>query len=228
MSSTDQSVKLEERKVLGKGLNALRTSGMVPAVIHNHGQESVHVMAPEKELVRIFHEAGKNHPLDLEVGKDKYFALIKEAKFNPVKNRLQHIVFQAIRRDEKVETEVPVRLRGDAPAERVGLMLLHQLDSVQVEALPKDLPDEVFVDAEKLVELHDKLTVADIEVPAGVTILTEADHPIASVVETKAQMSEEAAEGEAAEGETPEGEGETGDAEGGAEASAAGQDSPKN
>jgi large subunit ribosomal protein L25 len=228
MSSVDEPVKLEERKVVRKGLASLRSDGMVPAVIHNYGQQSLHVMAPEKEMVKIYKEAGKHHPLELEIGKEKHLALIKDVQFNPVKQRMQHVVFQAIRRDEKVEAEVPVHLIGDAPAERVGLMVLHQLDAVQVEALPQNLPDELTVDAEKLADLHDKLTVADIKVPEGVTILTDLEHPIATVVETKAQMAEEAEEPEATEGEEgAEGEGETGNAPAGDQAEAAGQKASK-
>ncbi|MBX4197264.1 50S ribosomal protein L25 [Candidatus Saccharibacteria bacterium] len=209
MSDIDAPVKLAQREVVGKGLNHLRRDGTIPAVIHNHGQASIHVMAPETELVRIYREAGKHHPLNLEVGSDKYLALIKDAHFDPVKRRLQHVVFQAIRQDEKVEAEVPIRLDGDAPAERVGLIILHQLDAVEIEALPKNLPDELVISAESLVELHDKITVADLQVPDGVTILTDPEHPIATVAETRAQVAEEAeAEAEAAEGEEGAEEGE--------------------
>ena len=42
--------------------------------------------------------------------------------------------------------------------------------------------------------------------PEGVTILTEVDHPIATVVETKAQISEEADETAAEDEEGAEGE----------------------
>jgi large subunit ribosomal protein L25 len=151
-------------------------------------------------LVRIYQAAGKHHPLNLEVGSDKYLALIKDAHFDPVKRRLQHVVFQAIKQDEAVEAEVPIRIEGDAPAEKVGLIILHQLDSVEIEALPKDLPDELVVSAESLAELHDKITVADLRIPAGVTVLTDAEHPIATVAESRAMAAEEA-EAEAAEGE---------------------------
>lgn len=213
MADIDAPVKLQQRTTLGKGLRHMRRDGVVPAVIHNHGQESIHVMAPERELLGVYLEAGKHHPLNLEVGSDKYLALIKDAHFDPVKRRLQHIVFQAIKQNETVEAEVPIRLEGDVPAEKVGLMILHQLDAVQVEALPKNLPDELVVSAEKLAELHDKITVADLQVPSGVTILTDAEHPIATVVETRAQVADEAAEAEAegaggeegAEGQAPEG-----------------------
>lgn len=225
MADVDAPVKLEQRTVVGKGLNRLRHDGVVPAVIHNHGAESVHVMGPEMELVKIYQAAGKHHPLNLEVGSDKYLALIKDAHFNPVNRRLQHVVFQAIKQDEKVEAEVPIRIEGDVPAEKAGLMLLHQLDSVEIEALPKDLPDELVVSAEKLIELHDKITVADLHVPSGVTILTDAEHPIATVAESRAMAAEEAAEAEA-EGAGGE-EGEEGQAPEGDQAEAAGQDAPK-
>jgi large subunit ribosomal protein L25 len=209
MSDVDAPVKLEQRTVVGKGLNRLRHDGVVPAVIHNHGGTSIHVMAPERELVRVYQAAGKHHPLNLEIGSDKYLALIKDAHFDPVKRRLQHVVFQAIKQDEKVEAEVPIRIEGDIPAEKVGLMLLHQLDAVEIEALPRNLPDELVVSADGLVELHDKITVADLQVPEGVTILTDAEHPIATVAESRAMAAEEAeaAAEDAAEGdETPEGQ----------------------
>jgi large subunit ribosomal protein L25 len=224
MANIDAPVKLEQRTVVGKGLGRLRQDGVGPAVIHNHGQESIHVMGPEMELVKIYQAAGKHHPLNLEVGSDKYLALIKDAHFDPVKRRLQHLVFQAIKQDEAVEAEVPIRIEGDAPAEKVGLIILHQLDAVEIEALPKDLPDELVVSAETLAELHDKITVADLKVPAGVTILTDAEHPIATVAESRAMAAEEA-EAEEAEGEGGE-EGEGQPAEG-AEGEAGGQEAPK-
>lgn len=212
-TDVDKPLKLQQRTVVGKGLNKLRHDGVVPAVIHNHGQDSIHVMGSETELVKIYQTAGKHHPLNLEVGNDKYLALIKDAHYDPVRRRLQHLVFQAIKQNETVEAEVPIRIEGDIPAEKVGLMVLHQLDSVEIEALPKNLPDELVVSAEKLVELHDKITVGDLTVPAGVTILTDAEHPIATVVETRAQVAEEAEaaqeEGEEATGEEAEAEGDT-------------------
>jgi large subunit ribosomal protein L25 len=203
MADIDNSVDLQERTTIRKGLNALRREGMVPAVIHNHGGVSLHVEASEVELTKVYRIAGKHHPLELKVGSDKYLALIKDAQFNPVKRRLEHVVFQAINRNEKVQAEIPVHLEGDAPAEKVGLMILHQLDHVEVESFPRNLPDEFRVDATKLAELNDAITVADIPVPEGVVILTEGDHPIARVVETPAAQAEEAQEATEVEGEEP-------------------------
>jgi large subunit ribosomal protein L25 len=202
--STDQiALTLERREVLGKGLGQLRRDGKVPAVVHDHGKPSVHVMANFNEINKVFLAAGKHHPVNLTVEGQKYMALIKDADFEPRKHTLRHVVFNAIKADEKQQTEVPVHFTEDAeiPAEKAGLMIIRNLDAVEIEALPKDLIDEITIDPSGLTEIGDKLTVADLQVPATVTILTEPEHAIATVEETKAQMSEEAAEEEAAEGE---------------------------
>lgn len=202
--STDQiALNLEPREVIGKGLNQLRQTGKTPAVIHDHGKASVHVMANFSELTKVFQAAGKHHPVNLTVGSQKFLALIKDADFEPRKHTLRHVVFNAIKADEKQQTEVPVHFAEDAeiPAEKAGLMVIRNLDAVEIEALPKDLIDEIIIDPSSLTEIGDKLTVADLQVPSTITILTEPEHPIATVEETKAQMSEEAAEEAAAEGE---------------------------
>ncbi len=217
MSDVDAPVKLQPRDVLGKGLAGLRSGGSIPAVIHNHGQESVHVMGHETELLKFYRLAGKHHPLNLQVGDTKFLALIKDAHFDPVKRRLLHIVFQAIRQNETVEAEVPIRIEGEIPAEKVGLIVLHQLDTVHIEALPKNLPDELVVSGESLVELHDKITVEDLTIPDGIKVLTEPDHPIATIAESRAQAAEDA-EAEETEAEAADGNAEAGEAEAPAEA----------
>ncbi len=203
MSSEDVSLVLQERTVLGKQVRGLRREGMVPAVIHDHGKTSQHVMASYVDVSKAFQSAGKHHPINLTLGSKKYMALIKDVDFEPTKHLIRHLVFNAIAADEKQQTEVPVHLVGDIPAEKAGLMVIRSLDAVEIEALPKDLIDELSVDVSGLTEIGDKVTVADIKVPAGVVILTESEYPIATIEETKAQMSEEAEEAEAAEGEVP-------------------------
>ncbi len=201
MSSEEISLALEKREVLGKGLNQMRAGGQIPAVIHDHGKDSVHVMAKSGDIVKVYQSAGKHHPVNLTVGSKKYMALIKDVEFEPRKHTVLHVVFNAIAADEKQQTEVPVHLTGEIPAEKAGLMVIRQLDVVDIEALPRDLIDELTVDASGLTEIGDKLTVADIVLPKGIEMLTELDHPIAVIEETKAQISEEAEAEEAAEGD---------------------------
>jgi large subunit ribosomal protein L25 len=194
MSDQDISLVLQERETLGKGLNKLRNQGLVPAVIHDHGKPSTHVMGEYGTIAKVYASAGKHHPVEITIGSKKNIAIIKDVHYDPVKHRVEHVVFQAIRQDEKVETEVPIKFIGDIPAEKAGLMVITHLSSVETEALPKNLPDEIQLNVEKLIEIGDKLTVADLIIPANVTILTEPETLIISVEETKAQLSEESEE----------------------------------
>ena len=192
MSNKDITLELKERVVLGKGLNKLRSEGLVPAVIHDHGKPSIHVMGDYGSITKVFASAGKHHPVDLLIGSKKNTAIIKDVHYDPVKHLVQHVVFQAIRQDETVETEVPISFVGEIPAEKTGLLVITHMSHIDAEALPKDLPDKIELNTESLLEIGDKLTVADLTIPKGVTILTEPETLIVSVEETKAQLSEEA------------------------------------
>ena len=196
MSDQDITLELKERKTLGKGLNKLRKEGLIPAVIHDHGKPSTHVMGEYGSVVKVFANAGKHHPVEITVGTIKNTVIIKDVHFNSVKNRVDHVVFQAIRQDETIETEVPIVLVGEIPAEKTGLMVITHLSTVQAEALPKNLPDNIELNVSTLIEIGDKLTVADLTPLKDVTILTEPEGLIISVEETKAQLSEETAEAE--------------------------------
>lgn len=214
MSDQDQiTLTLQNREVVGKAVKQLRRDGQVPAVIHDHGRESIHVMAPYLDLYKVYQQAGKHHPVNLTVGGKKYLALIRDANFEPRKNTLRHIVFNAIEQNKPVETEVPVIFEGENEAEKVGLMLLRQVETVEVKALPKDLPDEVTVNISGLKEIGDRLHVSDIVVPPNVELLTEPENPVAVVEESRAHAAEEAEEEAAEAEEGAEGEGAEGKAE---------------
>ena len=214
------ALNVEKREVVGKAVKQLRNQGMVPAVIHDHGKPSVHVMAEYLAVTKAYRAAGKHHPVNLKAGDTKYTALIKSVDVDPKKNQIRHVVFNAIKANEKVTAEIPVHVRFDegndaTPAERASLVVLRQLESVEVEALPKDLPDALFFDGEKLVAVGDHATVADLIVPAGVTVKSEPSHPLATVFEPSALQAANDAAGGDAEEEAPaaEAEGDEADAE---------------
>lgn len=220
-------LELEDREVTGKAVKQLRKQGMVPAVIHDHGKDSVVVMGSYIEVLKAYQKAGKNHPVNVKAGKHQYLALIKSAEFDPKKHELRHIVFGAVKANEKVTAEVPVQITFDegndaTPAERAGLVVLHQLEVVEVEALPKYLPDALTFNGEKLVEVGDQVTVADLQVPSDVVVKADPAHPLATVFEPSAlQAANDAAGGtddEVVETEHPEGE-TVADVKEGAEAS---------
>ena len=199
----DIVIDLTERTVVGKAVKQIRTAGQVPAVIHDHGKPSVVVQGEYMPLLKAYQDAGKHHPVSLKVNGKNYMALIKFAEFSPKKHELRHLVFNAIKANEKQTAEIPVESKLDegnesSPAERAGLIVLAQLDAVEVEALPKDLPDAIYYNAEKLVEVGDQLTVADLIVPKNVTIKADPEHVIATVFEPSAlQAANEEAGGDA-------------------------------
>ncbi|GAC1388254.1 MAG: 50S ribosomal protein L25/general stress protein Ctc [Candidatus Saccharimonadales bacterium] len=190
MTSNDIAIDLEERSVVRKGLASLRKDGKVPAVIHNHGLESMLVMGDFIALNKVYLTAGKHHPVQLKVAGKQHLALIKHADFDPAKRQLRHIVFQSIKQNEEVNAEIPIVFADvEIPAEKLSLLVLKQLTHVEVKALPKDLPDELMVDPSTLKEAGDHLTVADITLPPRVTILSDLETQIAIVEVPKDQVA---------------------------------------
>lgn len=196
MSSDTIALKLTDRTELGKAAKALRHNGEVPANIYERGEKSQAVKTSLTEMTKVYHAAGKHHPVELTIGTKKRLAMIKDVDTEPVKGFIRHVAFHAIKQNEVVTAEVPIRVDGEVPAERLSLMVLHTLDTVEVEALPANLPDVLLFDGSKLAEIGDKVTVADLHVPANVTVLTEPDHTIAVVEEPKDQIAEAAAAAE--------------------------------
>ncbi|HKR81583.1 MAG TPA: 50S ribosomal protein L25 [Candidatus Saccharimonadales bacterium] len=198
-------LELDARTVTGKAVKHLRREGIVPAVIHDHGKDSLVVQADYQNIYHAYQKAGKHHPVELKVGDKAHMALIKHATFDPKKNSLTHVVFNAVKRNEKVTAEIPVHARYDegnesSPAERASLIVLHNLETVEVEAVASQLPDALYFDGEKLVEVGDHATVADLVVPNGVTIKTDPAQALATVYEPSAlQAANDAAGGDATE-----------------------------
>jgi len=199
MVSQSISIELQKREVVRKRLVGLRSEGIVPAVLHNHGKDSILVSGEYADVVKVFSQAGKHNPVELTIDGKKHLALIKDVDRDPAKNRIRHIVFQAIKQNEVVEAEVPiVFMEGvDIPAQKASLMVLQQLDVAQVKAFPKDLPSQLVIDPSSLEKDGDHLTVSNIIVPKGVTILTEADHQVVIVETPKDQLAEANASAEA-------------------------------
>lgn len=199
MSNDTITLELQKRDVVRKRLSNLRGEGTIPAVIHNHGKDSILVEAEVRLLAKTFAAAGKNQPVQLSVDGKQHLALFKDVDFEPVKRQLRHVVFQAIKQNEAVEAEVPVVFAEgvEIPAEKLSLMVLKQIDSVVVKALPKNLPEELSVDPSNLKEVGDSLSVADIVLPAGVTLVSEPDVQIAIVEMPKDQVAEANAAAEA-------------------------------
>lgn len=205
MSNEEITVSLEKRKIVGKGLNKLKADGKIPAVIHDHGKDSVIVAGNFMDLSKVYDRAGKSHPVNLDVDGEDYFAIIKEADFDPKRGDMRHIVFSTIKRGEKVTAEVPIVITGEIPAERAGLIVLRTIDKVEIEAIPKNLVDQLEVEGLSLKEVGDKLHISDITLPEGVEILAEDEQTIVTIDQPRAVEEPEPSEAEGEEGEEGEG-----------------------
>jgi large subunit ribosomal protein L25 len=191
MSSDQITLELEPRQILGKKVKHLRAQGKTPAVIYNHGKESIIAQGDAIQMMKVLNIAGKHHPVQIKIGDKTYTTLIKEADFENKHQNLNHLVFNAVAADQKVEAEIPIHPRfnegnDSSPAERAGLMVLNNLESVVVEAMPKNLPDIIYYDAEKLIEVGDHIRVSDLLIPEGVELKTDPNTQVASVFEPSA------------------------------------------
>ena len=110
-------------------------------------------------------------------GKKRRIAMIKDVDRDPVKHTIRHISFHAVRADELVTAEVPIRLvgEGESVAEKNGLVILQALEQLEVKALPMELPEALEVSIVELAEAGDRVTVGDITVPVGVEIVDNDD-----------------------------------------------------
>ncbi|HEX7463449.1 MAG TPA: 50S ribosomal protein L25/general stress protein Ctc [Actinomycetota bacterium] len=213
-------LKATKRDGAGKGVaRKLRAAGQVPAVLYGHGMAPVSIAIDSKELFHALHgSAGGNVLVDLVVDGKQHLTLPREIQRDHVRGRYLHVDFLAVRRDEKVVVDVPVRVVGESPGVKAGGVLEHHLWDLHVECFPGDVPDGIDADVSSL-QVGDSLRVGDLVLPKGVTVLTPAEESVLGVVTPQARVVEEevvaVAEGEVAPEAAEEAEGEKPVEEGG-------------
>lgn len=171
------TLKIEKRDVRGKKVKNLRKSGITPGVVYGAGMEPTPIQAESREVVRVVAAAGKHTPVMLS-GAKKRIAMIKDVEFDATKHGVvRHVSFHAVKADEPVEAEVPIRLvgEGESAAERAGLIVLQSLDKIQVKALPMDLPEALEVSILELAAAGDRVTLKDVALPQGVEVVEHDD-----------------------------------------------------
>lgn len=171
------TLNITKREVFGKKVRALRRQGITPGVVYGFGMEAMPIQAEAREVLRVYRAAGKHAPVQL-AGSKRRIAMIKNVELNPIKSEIiRHISFHAVRNDEPVVAEIPIRLSGvgGSEAERAGLVVLQSLEKIEVKALPMDLPEALEVSISGLVKEGDRVTVGDIVLPAGVELIEHDD-----------------------------------------------------
>lgn len=193
------SIKLEvaKREITGKKVAKLRHDGQIPAVVYGAEIEPVNIQAPLGVIEKVVSAAGTHTPVEIDVDGKSLTAIIKSVDIDPVTNTIEHLSFQAVSRDQIVTTEVPVVVIGEdeSDAKKAGLVILQSIEQLEVKAKPADLPKNLEISAAGLAEHGDRLTVADIKLPAGVEF---TDEDMAQTVATVYEPAALAAANEAA------------------------------
>lgn len=187
----DTKLEAERRENSGKGVaRKLRAAGRVPAVFYGHDQEATPLSVDAREMVHVLHTSGgSNVLLDLIVDGKPHLAMPREIQRDHIHNKLIHIDFLAVSRTETVTVDVPVIEFGEAAGVKEGGVVEHHLRDLHVECLPQDVPERLEVDITEL-NIGDMIHVRDVPVPAGVTVLTNPDDAVLSVITPAALRTE--------------------------------------
>jgi len=184
--SQRQLIEASVRQVLGKKVKRLRLQGLLPASIYGKDFKSISIQMDAKTTAEAFSELGESGLFDLQVDKETFPVFFKNPQFHPVSGEMIHVDLYKVNLKEKTTVDVPIELVGESQSVKLGNVLLNITDSVEVEALPTDLPENFVVDISKLETLEDMITVADINYDKSkMTILTEADQVIVKTEEPK-------------------------------------------
>ena len=205
------TITLSPREVTGKKVKNLRRNGLAPVHFYGRGVESLALQVELATLRRVIATAGRNVPVRVRIdgrdGEDVCF--IRDAQRHPVSEDLLHVDFYRVDVTRTVRAEVPVVLEGDAPAVRnLGGVLLQPFSSLEVEALPLDMPEAFRIDVTGLEDFEGAMRIGDIPISDGVTILRDDEEVVARVSAPRIEeepvvegLEEELVEGEAEEGE---------------------------
>jgi len=167
----------------GVSSGVLRSSGRIPAVFYGAGQTSTSISIPNIEFKKVWREAGESSAVKVSIPGGDIDVLIHEVQVDPVTDEPIHVDFLAIDMKKKIKVKVPLLFTGVSNAVKSGIgNLVKVLHEIDIEALPRDLPHNLSVDISKLNTLEDSITVADIKLPAEVSVITNASDIVASIV----------------------------------------------
>jgi len=196
----------QTRSGIGRSaVNEIKKQGLVPAVVYGGKEQPQPLTINAREIHNLLSHATSEHVLvDLEIAdgsnKSSRLALIQEVQHDPIKGHVLHVDFHAVKADEKLHAEIPVETFGEpAGVKNFGGILEISIHALEVECLPKDLPDLIRLDVSAL-NIGDVIHVKDIKLSEGVTLKADGDLTVVRVsaptVEVEPTPAEAAAEPE--------------------------------
>ena len=186
--SKAQSLTAHTRKRSGSGaLNSLRREGLIPAVVYGKSQPSVNVRLNAKQVETVLHHSVSEQilvNLTIEDTGETRLAHIQDVQHNPLTGAIIHLEFHAISENERIHANIPLELVGDAAGVKAGGLLEHLVHKLEVQCLPKDLPEIIRVDVSGI-EVGKALHLREIPLPEGVRASADGELIVALVSEPR-------------------------------------------
>ena len=180
----------------------LRTDECIPAVVYGLN-DNVSLSVNPKELNKLIEAKGRNVLIELKVDGDKAEArnvVLQEFQTHPLKPGWVHIDFLEIDVTKKIKAKIPVILVGVSPGEKQGGHVNHIIRALEIESLPKDIPEKIEVQMGEI-ELNQMIHVSDLNLGGSVSIINNPNDVVVNVhlekVKEEKPEGEEAAEGDA-------------------------------
>lgn len=197
----------EIRQIKGRKVKALRRNGLIPSTVYGRDIKSISLSIKDKDFRTTYEKTGETGLIDLTFtgskGEETRTVLVHTVQHHPVHDTFFHVEFHEVNLKEKITTSIPLKIEGESPAvtDKLGV-LLTLVQTIDVEALPADLPEHINLDASLLKAVGDEITVKQIIVPSGVTVVSD---PTLTLVRVSALVQKEKIE-ETPIAVTPEGE----------------------
>jgi len=180
----------------------LRTDECIPAVVYGLN-DNVSLSINPKELSKLIEAKGRNVLIELKVDGDKAEnrnVVLQEFQTHPLKPGWVHIDFLEIDVTKKIKAKIPVILIGVSPGEKQGGHVNHIIRALEIESLPKDIPEKIEVQMGEI-ELNQMIHVSDLNLGESVSIIDDPNDVVVNVHLEKVKeekSEEEATEGDAA------------------------------
>ncbi len=201
-----KSLTVEPRNDFGKNASRrARRNGFIPGVVYSHG-ESESIQIPRKDFFKLFKgKISESVIFDIHSSAKKddteKMAYVKDYHMDPISGEILHVDLFKVTKGEKIHTHVPIVFIGTAKGVKLGGILEVDVREIEVECLPKDLPEKIEIDVTSM-EVGDSIHVKDVVLPEGVKAIGNSEASIASVhVPKVAAVEEKVEEVAAAEGE---------------------------
>jgi large subunit ribosomal protein L25 len=196
VSTASEALHATPREAKGtRACRRLRAQGQVPAVLYGHKEATLDIQVSAEELEDALRR--RSRMVELHLGKHKDFVLLRDIQYDAFGDVVVHADFMRVAMDEKLTLEVPIQLKGVPKLEHA--VLQQTLAQVEIECLPKDIPEAVIAQVAGMV-VGQTFTVRELVIPTGVRILTGPELIVATVTAIAEEVVAPAAvaEGEAA------------------------------